>query len=72
MFKAGGLLMDEQVREALLADGVRQESISPYVAAWRWAQSGKLSAGLAESTIRQYESDSHRVYRLLGKSTNKQ
>ena len=64
--------MDEQVREALLADGVRRESISPYVRAWRWAESGKPSAGLAGLTIRQYELDSQRVYRLLGKSTNKQ
>jgi hypothetical protein len=57
--------MDEQVREVLLADGVKQESISPYVRAWRWAESGKPRAGLAESTRRQYESDSQRVYRLL-------
>ena len=64
--------MDEQVRELRLADGVMRESISPYVRAWRWAESGKRSAGLAESTICQYESDSQRVYRLLGKSTNNQ
>jgi len=64
--------MGEQVREALLADGVRWESVSPYVRAWRWAESGKPSEGLAATTIRQYQSDSQRVYRLLGKSTNKQ
>jgi len=64
--------MDEQVRKVLLADGVEPESISPYVRAWRWAESGKPSAGLADSTIRQYESDSQRVYRLLGRSINNQ
>lgn len=64
--------MNEQVRKALLADGVRPASVSPYLRAWRWAESGKPSAGLAESTIRQYESDSQRVYRLLKKSANKQ
>ena len=63
--------MDKQVREVLLADGVNRESISPYVRAWRWAESGKPSAELAESTISQYESDSQRVYRLLPKSINK-
>ncbi len=63
--------MDEQVRDVLLADGVKPESISPYLRAWRWAESGKPRMGLAESTIGQYESDSQRVYRLLGQSTNK-
>ena len=58
-----------RVEEVLLADGVKPESISPYVRAYRWAKSGKPSAGLSESTIRQYESDSQRVYRLLGGQT---
>jgi hypothetical protein len=60
--------MDDEVRAVLLADGVKPESISPYVRAWRWAESGGSSAGLSDSTVRQYKSDSQRVYRLLGES----
>jgi hypothetical protein len=58
--------MDDQVKKVLLADGIKPDSISPYVRAWRWAESGKPNAGLSDATIRQYESDSRRVYRLLG------
>lgn len=58
--------MEDRVREVLLADGVKPESVSPYVRAWHWAESGKPSAGLSDSTIQQYEADARRVYRLLG------
>lgn len=52
--------------QALLADGVKPESVSPYLAAWKWAESGKTTTGLSVATIRTYEADACRVYRLLG------
>lgn len=55
----------DRVKEVLLADGVRPESVSPYLAAWMWAESGKTSAGLSTKTVQTYEADARRVYRLL-------
>ena len=57
----------DRVKEVLLADGVRPESVSPYLAAWRWAESGKAKSGLSDKTVQTYEADASRVYRLLGK-----
>jgi len=61
-----------RVREVLLNDGVKPDSVSPYVRAYRWAESGKPRDGLSDSTIRTYESDSQRVYRLLGREPKSQ
>lgn len=58
--------MVDRVREVLLSDGVKPGSVSPYVRAWRWVESGKSSSGLSNSTIQTYEADARRVYRLLG------
>ena len=56
----------DRLTEALLADGVKPESVYPYLAAWKWAESGKTTTGLSVATIRTYEADARRVYRLLG------
>jgi hypothetical protein len=57
--------MRDRVKEVLLADGVRPASVSPYLVAWTWAESGKTAAGLSTTTIQTYEADARRVYRLL-------
>jgi len=54
------------VKQVLLADGVKPGSISPYLAAWTWARSGKTNTGLSLATVRTYEADARRVYRVLG------
>jgi hypothetical protein len=58
----------DPAREALLADGVKPESVSPYLAAWRWAESGKTTTGLSDATVKTYEADARRVYQLLGQN----
>jgi hypothetical protein len=35
------------------------------LSAWNWAESGKTTIGLSVATIRTYEADARRVYRLL-------
>jgi hypothetical protein len=67
MFKPKRTTSDH-LKEALLADGVKPESVSPYLAAWRWAESGKTASGLSDATIRTYEADARRVYQLLGQN----
>jgi len=67
MFKPKQITSDH-VKEALLADGVKPESVSPYLAAWRWAESGKTTTGLSDATIRTYEADARRVYQLFGQN----
>jgi len=62
-------ITSDRVKEVLLADGVKPESVSPYLAAWRWAESGKIRSGLSVKTIQTYEADASRVYRLLGQTT---
>jgi|SRR6187402_581684 len=42
----------DHVKEVLLADGVKPRSVSPYLAAWQWAESGKAKAGLSDATVR--------------------
>lgn len=59
-------ITSDRVKEVLLADGVKPESVSPYLAAWTWAEFGKTSADLSVVTVRSYEADARRVYRLLG------
>ena len=59
-------ITSDRVQEVLLADGVKLGSVSPYLVAWTWAESGKTSAGLSAATVRTYETDARRVYRLLG------
>ena len=59
-------ITSDRVKEALLADGVKPESVSPYLTAWRWAESGKTTTGLSDPTLRTYEADASRVYQLLG------
>ena len=54
------------MKEALLADGVKPESVSPYLTAWRWAESGKTPTGLSDATVRTYDADARRVYQLIG------
>jgi hypothetical protein len=56
----------DRVKEALLVVGVKPESVSPYLTAWRWAESGKTTTGLSDATIGTYEADARRVYQLLG------
>jgi hypothetical protein len=58
----------DRVKEMLLADGVKPQSVSPYVAAWTWAESGKINTSLSDATVRTYEADARRVYRLLGEN----
>jgi hypothetical protein len=61
--------MSDRVKQVLLADGVKPESVSPYyLAAWTWAESGKATTGLSVTTVRTYEADARRVYRLLGQN----
>jgi hypothetical protein len=55
----------DQVRKILLAAGVKPGSVSPYITAWTWAESGKASTGLSKATVDTYETDAARVYRLL-------
>jgi hypothetical protein len=55
----------DRVKEALLADGVKPESISPCLTVWAWAESGKATIHLSVSTVQTYEADARRVYRLL-------
>jgi hypothetical protein len=57
-----------RLKEALLADGVKLESVSPYLTAWRWAESGKTTTGLSDATVKTYEADARRVYELLGQN----
>jgi hypothetical protein len=59
-------ITSDRVREVLIADGVEPGSVSPYLTAWRWAESGKTSTSLSAKTVQTYETDSSRVYRLLG------
>jgi hypothetical protein len=47
--------MSDRVKQVLLADGVKPESVSPYLAAWTWAESGKATTGLSVATVRTYE-----------------
>jgi hypothetical protein len=61
-------IMSDRVKEMLLADGVKPESVSPYLAAWTWAESGKTTTALSVATVRTYEADARRVYRLLGQN----
>jgi hypothetical protein len=56
------------VKEVLLADGVKPKSVSPYLVAWTWAESGKTKSGLSDKTVRTYEADARRVYQLLGQT----
>jgi len=56
----------DRVKEVLLADGVKPESVSPYLTAWTWVESGKSNTGLSVATVQTYEADARRVYRLLG------
>jgi hypothetical protein len=58
-------ITSDRVKEVLLADGVKPESVSPYLAAWRWAESGKTNSGLSDATVRTYEADARRIYFLL-------
>ena len=58
----------DRVKELLLDDGVKPESVSPYLAAWKWAESGKSTTGLSAATVRTYEADARRVYQLLGQN----
>jgi hypothetical protein len=58
-------ITSDRVKEVLLADGVKPGSVSPYLAAWAWAESGKTNTGLSVATVRTYETDARRVYRLL-------
>jgi hypothetical protein len=58
----------DRVKEVLLADGVRPESVSPYLVAWMWAEAGKTGAGLSTKTVQTYKADARRVYRLLDQS----
>ncbi len=58
-------ITSDYVKDVLQADGVKPQSLSPYLAAWRWAESGKNASGLSDSTVRTYEADAARVYRLL-------
>lgn len=55
----------DRLIEVLLADGVKPGAVSPYLAAWKWAEPGKTTTGLSVATIRTYEADARRVYRLL-------
>jgi hypothetical protein len=55
----------DRLTEVLLADGVKPGAVSPYLSAWNWAESGKTTIGLSVATIRTYEADARRVYRLL-------
>jgi hypothetical protein len=55
----------DRVKELLLADGVNPYSVSLDLSAWTWPESGRASTGLSEATVRTYEADAHRVYRLL-------
>jgi len=59
-------ITSDLVKDVLVADGVEPGSVSPYLTAWRWAESGKSSTGLSAKTVQTYEADSSRVYRLLG------
>jgi hypothetical protein len=61
-------ITSDRVKEVLLDDGVKPESVSPYLAAWTWAESGKSTTGLSVATVRTYEADARRVYRLLGQN----
>ena len=56
----------DRLRELLLAAGVKPESVSPYLAAWRWAEAGKTKARLSDKTVQTYEADAKRAYQLLG------
>jgi hypothetical protein len=57
------LTMAEHVRDLLFGQGVK--SVTPYITAWRWADSGKPIEGLSGATLSQYRRDAQRVYRLL-------
>lgn len=57
------LTMAEHVRDLLF--GQRVKSVTPYITAWRWADSGKPIEGLSSATLSQYRRDARRVYRLL-------
>jgi hypothetical protein len=59
----------DHVKELLLADGVEPESVSPYLTAWTWAESGKSNSGLSDVTVRTYKADARRVYRLLDENS---
>jgi hypothetical protein len=59
---------EDRLRELLLADGVKTGSVSPYIAAWEWVESGKIRTGLSANTVRTYEADARRAYRLLGQN----
>lgn len=56
------------VKDLLLTDGVKPESVSPYLTAWTWAESGKNNTGVSVANVRIYEADARRVYRLLGEN----
>ena len=64
-------ITSDRVKEVLLADGVKPGSVSPYLAAWTWAESGKTRTGYSDATVRTYEADARRVYRLLGQNPPK-
>ena len=57
-------ITSDHVRELLQADGVKPQSVSPYVAAWNWAESGKTETALSDATVRTDKADARRVYRL--------
>jgi len=59
-------ITSDRVKKVLLAGGVKPGSVSPYLTAWRWAESGKTRYGLSAKTVQTYETDSSRVYLLLG------
>jgi hypothetical protein len=59
-------IRSDRVKEVLLVDGVKPESVSPYLTAWTWAESGKTNTGLSVKTVQTYEADARRVYGLLG------
>jgi hypothetical protein len=61
-------MTSDRVKQVLLADGVKPESVSMYLAAWTWAESGKATIGLSVATVRTYEADARLVYRLLGQN----
>ena len=64
-------ITSDRVKEVLLADDVKLKSISPYLAAWRWAESCKTTTGLSAKTVKTYKADAHRVYQLLGQTPPK-
>jgi hypothetical protein len=59
-------ITSDRVKEVLLADGVKPGSVSPYLTAWTWAESGKTNTGLSVATVRTYEAYARRVYQPLG------